>query len=234
MWSMAIPLVAAGRALGFVREGDEAVEAAAARLEEMATRCRPSSESFVNPAKMLALEIAGSLPMLWGTTQVATAAAERAAGQLSANAKYPAVVGTLPHPAYEQVAAFDGVFGAAAADAPDTAHGSAAPADFFRDRVDDDTDAAVRLRLLLFRDEVEEHPMVGSQAAAAAAVAAERGIGVTQLSPDGNSRLERLASLVGLVDYASMYLAFVLGVDPRLTPAAHDLEGAAQPGHLTN
>ncbi len=74
-----MPLLVAARALGVVRLGDDAVEAAAARLEEVATRCRSSSESFVNPAKTLALELAGALPVIWGTSVVTTVAAEHAA-----------------------------------------------------------------------------------------------------------------------------------------------------------
>jgi hypothetical protein len=123
------------------------------------------------------------------------------------------------------------VFGALAAPA---GGGGADLDDFFRDRTDDDDDdaAAVRLRLVLFRDEADEHPAIARQASAAAAVAAERGIGLTQLAAQGRSRLERLASLIGLVDYASMYLAFALGVDPLRTLAAHDLGGDAEPHPL--
>jgi hypothetical protein len=230
LWSLAVPLLVAGRALGIVRDGEAAVEAAAVRLEETATRCRASSESFVNPAKMLALELAGSLPVLWGTSLVTAVAAERGVAQLSANAKYPALVGALPHPAHEQVAAFDGVFGARAGSAPVTDLD-----DFFRDRGDDDDDEdALRLRLVLLRDPADEHPLLGRQATAAAAVAAERGIAVTELAPAGTGALERLASLVGLLDFASIYLAFVLGIDPYYTLAAHDLGRGVDPRPLSS
>ena len=40
---------------------------AAAELERISHLCRPDSESFVNPAKSLALELAGTLPMIWGS-----------------------------------------------------------------------------------------------------------------------------------------------------------------------
>lgn len=219
LWSLSVPLLVAGRALGVVRAGDAAIEAAAARLEDVATRCRTSSESFVNPAKTLALELAGSLPLLWGTSQVTAVAAARAAAQLAANAKYPALVGSLPHPGHDQVALLDGPFGAGLNGAG--GGGSDALEDFFRDRVEEEE--SVRLRLILLRDPGVERPEVSRQAEAAVAVAAERGVGVTELRAEGDAPLERLGSLIGLLDFAAVYLALALGVDPGQTPAAHDL-----------
>ena len=228
-WSLVVPVLAAGRALGLVREGSEAVEAAARRLEEIATRCRASSDSFVNPAKALALEVAGTLPVVWGTTPLTALVAERAAAQFATNAKYPVVGGALPHPAHDQVSIFDGVFGSPSG--VPGASDSAVPDnldDFFRDRIDEPAEPT-RLRLVLLRDPTEEHPQAARQAAAAAALAQERGLGVSELVVAGASRLERLASLVGLVDYASVYLAFALGVDAHHTLAVSDLAAAPQP-----
>ena len=73
------------------------------------------------------------------------------------------------------------------------------------------------------RDPSSEHPEVTREAEAAVAAPAERGIGVTELRTDGAGPLERLASLVGLVDFASIYLALALGVDPGQVLAVHNL-----------
>jgi hypothetical protein len=218
LWALATPLLAAGAALGVCRDAAAAVEAAAAHLEEIATRCRPSSESFVNPAKLLALELAGTLPMIWGTSAVTAAAASRAATQLAVTAKYPVLHGGLPHPAIYQIAAFDGVFGARAA----ATGGDDDLDDFFRDRVDDEL--STRLRLILLRDPGHEHADVTRRAEAVVGVAAERGVGVTELSATGTHPVERMASLVGLLDYAAVYLAMLIGIDPSLEPAIHDLD----------
>src|SRR5205807_9771475 len=83
----------------------------------------------------------------------------------------------------------------------------------FRDRVDDD-DAAVRLRLVLVDDETEKT----SRAEISEEVAQARGVAVTRLRTEGASAVERLASVVGLIDYASVYLALAQGTDP--TPVA--------------
>jgi hypothetical protein len=219
MWALSTPLLAAGAVFGLVRDAAGAVEATAAQLEVVATRCRPSSESFVNPAKMLALELAGSVPMFWGTSPVTAAVAGRAATQLATVAKYPAVAGALPHPAHHQVATFDGVFGArAAASARNDVD------DFFRDRVDDEI--TTRIRLVLLRDLDAEHPEVTRRAETAVLVAAERGVGVTELRAEGGSSFERFASLAGMIDYAAVYLAMVLGVDPGYVLAVDDLDRA--------
>lgn len=219
LWALATPLLVAGASLGICRDAAAGAEAAAGRLEEIATRSRPSSESFVNPAKLLALELAGSLPMIWGTSAATAAAASRAATQLAVTAKYPVLHGGLPHPAIYQIAAFDGVFGARAAAA---AAGGDEFDDFFRDRVDDEP--TTRLRLILLRDPGNEHDDVSRRADASVTVAAERGVGVTELSAAGTYPVERLASLVGLLDYAAVYLAMLIGIDPSLEPAIHDLD----------
>jgi glucose/mannose-6-phosphate isomerase len=50
-------------------------------------------------------------------------------------------------------------------------------------------------------------------------VAADRGVPVSELHAEGDHPAERLASLVSIADFASVYLALVLGVDPTpITP----------------
>jgi len=91
---------------------------------------------------------------------------------------------------------------------------------FFRDRLEEE--AVVRLRLVLLRDADAEQPETGRQAEAAAELAAECGIDVTDLRPEGAGVLERLASLVCLVDFAAVYLALALGVDATRAPVLHE------------
>jgi glucose/mannose-6-phosphate isomerase len=71
-WALAVPAAVALARLSLIELGpdDAAIEATAKRLESIAEACRPDRESFVNPAKTLALELTGTLPMAWGAGQV--------------------------------------------------------------------------------------------------------------------------------------------------------------------
>jgi len=200
LWALSVPLVVVASRLGLidVPAGDH--EAAAAELERISQLCRPGSETFVNPAKLLALDLAGTLPMIWGTSPLAGVAAYRFACQLSENAKYPSVYGVLPEANHNQVVTFDGLF----AGGPDGPDGTDGPATGL---------PPVPLRLVLLRDS-HEHPQVARRREESARLAAGRGIEVTELAAAGSGPLERLASLVQVIDYATVYLAIAQGIDP--------------------
>jgi glucose/mannose-6-phosphate isomerase len=212
LWALTIPLVIAARALRLVDVPDAVLESTAALLEDVAHRCRPSSEPFVNPAKRIALDIAGDVPVVWGTSAVAAAAAYRTACQLNENAKHPAVYGEMPEAGHSQAAVFDGLFARGGSPAD--------PDDFFRDRAEDPEHG---LHLLVLRD-VDEHPRVRARAEAAADLARDRGVAVTELRAEGEHPLERIASLIASADYVTVYLAIALGVDPTPVPAIDELE----------
>lgn len=61
-------------------------EALAGELDREAERDHIAHESFVNPAKSLALRLSERTPLLWGTDPVATAVAGHSAGALAAHA----------------------------------------------------------------------------------------------------------------------------------------------------
>lgn len=214
LWGLSVPPLLAARALGLVRLPDEVLEATAQRLEMVARECRPTSESFVNPAKEIALELAGSIPMIWGSSPLTGIAAYRFSCQLNENTKYPAVYGQLPEANHNQVVAFDGVLA-----------GPGPGEDLFRDRVDEADVAAApaRLRLVVLRDS-DEHPQVARRREVSVELAAARGIPVTELAAEGDHPMERLAGLVGLVDYVTVYLALALGVDPTPVDAIGELK----------
>ena len=127
LWGLAIPLLVIAERLGVARVGAEVYEQASSRLEEVSHQCRLASESFVNPGKSLALDLVGTLPLVWGTSALSAVAARRFASQLSENAKYPAIVGVLPEAAHSQIAAFDGPFAPAARPSPGPAEAEDLP-----------------------------------------------------------------------------------------------------------
>jgi glucose/mannose-6-phosphate isomerase len=210
LWGLSVPLVVAAGRLGVLDMPGEAYEAAAAELERVAHLCRPDSEAFVNPAKTLALDLSGTLPMIWGTSPLTGVAAARFACQLHENGKYPAIAGVLPEANHNQVVTFDGPFapGAQAVGLDPPGPAGAPP---------------VPLRLILLRD-TQEHPQVARRREESARIAADRGIEVTELAASGDLPLERLASLVALIDYASVYLAIANGIDPAPVAAIQELK----------
>jgi len=244
LWAQAVPLLVIAERLGVARIAPAAYELAASRLEEVSHQCRPASESFVNPGKSLALDLVGTLPVVWGTSVLSSVAARRFASQLSENAKYPAIVGLLPEAAHDQIAAFDGPF----APAPDAARAGAGDAGMTAEPALDpeaagdlsgladltpwdlDYDDAqpgqvpgfTPLRLVLIADPGEDQ-RVGAQRAAITELAAQRGIGLSELAMDGEQPLVRLAGVIQLADYASVYLAIASGIDPGQTAAITDL-----------
>jgi glucose/mannose-6-phosphate isomerase len=243
LWALAIPVLVIAERLGVAGIGAEVYEQAASRLEEVSHQCRPASESFVNPGKSLALDLVGTLPMVWGTSVLSGVAAKRFANQLSENAKYPAIAGVLPEAAHNQVAAFDGPF------APRSSRLSAPSAqdpslpvlgDDLSDIPDlaawdldlDDTDAEEEngftpLQLVLIADP-DQDQRVAAQRAAVTELAAQRGVAMSELAMDGEHPLVRLAGVIQLTDYASVYLAIASGIDPGQAVAVNDLQARTE------
>jgi glucose/mannose-6-phosphate isomerase len=235
LWALAIPLLVIAERLGVTRIDPDVYELTASRLEEVSHQCRPASESFVNPGKSLALDLVGALPMVWGTSVLSGVAAHRFASQLNENAKYPAIAGVLPEAAYNQVAAFDGPF------APRSSRLSAsvqeepgsplASPDNMADIPGWDLDyeepetagGFTALRLVLIADP-DEDQRVGAQRAAVTELAGQRAVGMSELAMDGEHPLVRLAGVIQLTDYASVYLAIASGIDPGQTVAIQDLQ----------
>ena len=206
LWGLTVPLILAARVIGLADVSDDVLEDTAKRLEDISHRCRPSSESFINPGKRLAAELAGAVPMVWGGSPLAGVAAYRFACQFNENAKYPCVYGSLPEVGHNQVVAFDGPFGGT-------------EDDFFRDRAE----AERGLHAIVLRD-VTEHPRVTRRREVSVELARARGIPVTEIAAEGTHPIERIATLIALADYTTVYLAIELGIDPTPEAAVQELK----------
>ncbi len=214
LWSLLTPVLVAADAMGLVQCPGPSLERCADVLDEVAEECRPSSESFVNPAKVLATGLGETVPVVLGDGPLTGVAAIRAASMLARTARVPATHGALPDAASQVVACLDGPFGSGLG-----AGGNGGPAgnggDIFADPYLD-APAAPRLGLLALRD-----PDLGREqvALADAVVASARDSGVTVWEQQARSGrpIERLASLVALTDFAATYLALGLGLDPSVS-----------------
>ncbi|WP_067172585.1 SIS domain-containing protein [Microtetraspora niveoalba] len=199
MWGLAVPLLVAASALGLTDAGEAVFESAAERLEDIAHRCRPASDSFINPGKTLAMELADGVPVIWGSSPLAAVAAHRLAAQLAEHAGWPALWGELPEAAHDQAGVLDGPLAAR---------------DIFEDFGDDESSGPrARLRLFLLRDS-DEHAQVTERRQASLRLAQDRGVPASEIASEGVHPFERLASLVCLGDFAAAYLALGYGLDP--------------------
>lgn len=199
LWLLSTPLLLIADALGVVSVPRGVLDHAADVLDQRSVECGPASPLADNPAKLLGVALATSLPMVWGTSPIGAVSAYRLACQLNENAKLPVVYGAIPEATHNQVVSFDGIFVG-----PD--------ADIFRDPVEDGA-APARLRLVIFRDSAE-HPQDARRAEVAAEIAERRGTPVDSLGSPEAHAVVRLASMTGLGDWASVYAAIALGVDP--------------------
>lgn len=195
MWTLLTPLLRIGNALGIVNVSDEDLAKAADVIDQVGIECAVERPVEDNPAKLLALDFADSLPMIWGTGEVGPVASYRVISQLAENAKLPAIHGEIPESQHNQVVVLDGPY--------------AGKGDMFAD-----TDSVGRkFRLILLRDSVE-HPQMARRAEIVTEIATRRDVPVTQVDSKGAHIVHRLAHLVALTDWASVYAGLVQEIDP--------------------
>ncbi|TFV76135.1 RpiR family transcriptional regulator [Blastococcus sp. CT_GayMR19] len=208
LWSMLTPLLRLAIDLELLPAAAADPEEVAAALDEIATQCGPAQESFVNPAKTLALELLDALPVIAAEGPLADAAAARIADQLATLAGLPVTGFRLPD---QRVAACAVLGGPLAPGADD---------DFFRDR---SADPGRRLRLLTIRDpDAGALDVAGEREPRSAAEALEQVLGtaaahsvpVSGLAEHGDparfGRLPRLARQLAVADFTAVYLALAL------------------------
>lgn len=218
LWSLLTPVLMAADRLGLAQCSDQVLEQVADTLDERAEECRPSSESFVNPAKLLALGLAETVPLVLGDGDLTGVAAERAAAMLARTARMPTTHGALPDDAAQVVACFDGPFsGSGAGDR------SGGGADLFADPFLDGPPSP-QLGLLMLRDHPDvdrsvpgaSYPPV-ALADAVVESARDAGVKVWEVEALAGHPVQRLASLIAMTDYVATYLALGLGLDPAVS-----------------
>jgi hypothetical protein len=216
LWSLLTPMLLLAAELGLLPEDAADTEVVAAALDEVAADCGPARESFVNPAKTLALELLDALPVIAAEGPLAGAAARRVADQLATLAGLPVTSFRLPD---QRVAARTVLAGPLAPEGGQD--------DFFRDRVDD---AGRRLRLLTIRDAdageddggEREPRSAGAAMTEVLRIAADHNVPVSGLAaygePERHPRLARLARQLAVADFSAVYLALALDHERALHP----------------
>ncbi len=219
LWTLLTPILMAADILGLASVSDADLDATIERLDSVADACRPSSESFVNPAKGLALSLAECVPTVLGDSPLNGVAAVRAASMLARTARIPATYGEIPDAASQVVATFDGPF--TAGGGMGTAEVTGGERDIFADPFLDGP-AVPRLGLLMLR-EAPTPPTTPEEADKLAlvdgivATARDAGVMVSEVSAEPGPAIARLAGQMATTDFAATYLAIGLGIDPSVS-----------------
>lgn len=195
LWPLLTGLAALVDAAGATEFSADLLEQMAAALDEAAITSRIDSESVVNPAKQLAIELIETAPAIWAGSELAAAAGRRFAESLAGMAAVPASSCLLDG----DPQAF-GLFGAGVG-------GPTADEDIFADRVEEP--AGVRLRPVLLRE-----PVLSPMLERAAELADYFHVPVSNVRVDDAPGLLRFAQYVGQLDLAAAYLAIASGLDP--------------------
>ncbi|MFJ1708934.1 SIS domain-containing protein [Kitasatospora sp. NPDC088346] len=195
LWAFLTPLLALAERTGVTQLPPGSLDAAADRLDEVAVRCRPDAQTYTNPAKALAAQLSGTVPLVWGAGPVTGAAAERFAAVLADRAGLPALPGLLPRVLVAHRGMFVGRLG-----------GGSDPEDFFRDRVDEPEALQLQVVLLRHTPGVEELTEAGHSVTRARRLADAHEVRLTEFTSSLEDPLQALAELVGLTDFAAVYL----------------------------
>jgi hypothetical protein len=159
-------------------------ERVAEAMDEVAIACSPHRDLAVNPAKMLAIALADTNPVVWGGSVLAARAARRIAESIRRASGRTALAGDAEHllPVLE----------------------AARPRNVFDDPFADD---AGDLRpMLLILDDASEDAVVRENRGRLQAAAEERGVRVERLTTEAPTEVARYASLFLSGSYAAEYL----------------------------
>jgi glucose/mannose-6-phosphate isomerase len=197
LWSVAVPALLAVEAAGILPA--QSYEPTAAAADDAAVRFRPSQETFVNPAKEIALRCLAHPVAAWSAGPAATVAAGRLADQAALRAGRPVLHASLPDLGRGQLGLLDGRSAAAA------------EADLFHDPEFDGPrtgGGSSPAFVLLSESGVEP------RASVVEAMVNERNLPLSVVTAEQSSTLERAAYLIALADFTACYLAIAASAGP--------------------
>jgi len=153
-------------------------------LEERARKFAVECGSDDNPAKQVALQLYGRIPIIYSGPYLTDAVATRIRGQISENAKMLAFSNQFPEMNHNELVGWKVI-------------------NAFRDF----------LRVLILRD-CDDHPRVTARMNIVRDIIAGEHVKVIDIESEGKNRLQRMMSLVQFGDYMSLYLAVLNKIDP--------------------
>lgn len=179
-----IPTLAVLSRMGMLSGVEAGVEELSRHLQFLREKYKPEVPLDENPAKQMAANFHNRIPVIWGASGTTEVVAQRWKGQVNENAKAPAYWNVFPELNHNELVGFQ------------------YPPELLQ-----------RLYIVILRDP-RDHPRVVLRYAVTREIMEKAVAGVTEVTATGRDGLARLYSLIYLGDYASIYLAFLYGVDP--------------------
>lgn len=153
-------------------------------LQNLRDLIHPGMEGHDNPARLLAQQIKGNIPVIWGTAGCSEPAALRWKAQINENAKSPAYYNVFPELNHNEIVGFE------------------APAELLSSLV-----------IIILIDKYDNE-RVQKRIAITREIIRDRVKHVLEVESAGESLLARIYSLIYVGDYASYYLALEYGINP--------------------
>ena len=177
---LALILEELGLIEGAVRELAETVQVLLAVREDI----HPGAEGPDNQARLIAQDLQGNLPVIWGSSARSEIAAMRWKTQINENAKSPAYFNSFPELNHNEIVGFE------------------EPADLL-----------ARWVVIILRDP-EDNSRVQRRMDISTGIIRRQIQKIIEVQARGESWLARFYSLVYVGDYASYYLAQAYGINP--------------------
>jgi len=192
---LSVPLIVVAEKLGLTSGAVESLEKTAALMKSRSDEWSRDVPAESNPAKTLASELEGKIPVVYGSEGIADVAAYRWKCQLNECAKVPAYSHVFPELNHNEVVGWNRLAGI--------------------------TTQSVALVVLRHS---KEHPRITKRIEVTLPLIQGNLGMVRQVEAKGSSDLEMFFDLVYFGDFTATYLALAQGVDPAPVDVIQDLK----------
>ena len=179
-----LPVLVVLEKLGLIESKMDEIKAVIDVLKRIREELSPGNPAGENRAKQLAERLVGKIPVIYGSRSVTGVAALRWKCQFNENSKIPAFYNNFPELNHNETVGWELL-----------------------------KDVTERFFLILFKDEYD-HPQVKKRIDVTKSLIQEHFDSVFEVWTKGESKLERVISIIYLGDYVSTYLAVIEGIDP--------------------
>jgi glucose/mannose-6-phosphate isomerase len=187
-----VPMLVILHRMGLIADPDQGIQETVGLLEQLSHRYAPQVPTADNEAKQIAADMDGLIPVVYGTLPFTDAVAVRFKNQLAETSKVMAFSNAMSGLHHDEANGWD-------ADSP----------------------MLRQFHFTLIHDQEDAEPMK-RRLKATRDVLASRAGGVREIASVGESRLARMCSLVYLIDHATLYTAFIRGINPSQGDALNE------------